>query len=55
MLLSNPYLRNLDREVTFKNATLRITGCLQVFCMNKRVLTEASVYFLLFAGSVCSF
>lgn len=55
MLVSNPYLRNRDKKVTFKNATLRITDCLQIACVNKQMLTEASVYFLLFTGSVYTF
>lgn len=43
MLISSLYLRNLDRQITFKNATLRITSCSQISCMNKQMLTEASV------------
>lgn len=44
MLISSLYLRSLDRQITFKNATLRITSCSQISCMNKQTLTEASVY-----------
>lgn len=43
MLISSLYLQNLDRQITFKNTTLRITRCSQISCMNKQMLTEVSV------------